>query len=221
MIVTCSACKTRFVVSPSAIGDEGRRVRCARCSHTWFQTPSDDMLEPDVLDPGSMESPPEPPPVSEVTLPAIHRQYVTPGWLKTVSIMMLLLSLVGGFIVFESTLRPMGLGSVYEMTGMVQTDGLALEEVDIQALPARRKMRYFVSGTIINHAQDVRTIPVLRISLTDSDLGMLHSKDLVSDGRRLEPGESVPFKTRLEGNPAQVEYVLLDLGNAVELSQRY
>lgn len=37
MIIACPACTTRYVVPDNAIGVEGRRVRCAKCRHSWFQ----------------------------------------------------------------------------------------------------------------------------------------------------------------------------------------
>lgn len=37
MIIACPACSTRYVAPDSAIGVDGRMVRCAKCRHSWHQ----------------------------------------------------------------------------------------------------------------------------------------------------------------------------------------
>lgn len=35
MILCCPACQTQFKVDPALLGPDGRKVRCAKCSHVW------------------------------------------------------------------------------------------------------------------------------------------------------------------------------------------
>src|SRR6186713_2761551 len=90
MIIACPACTTRYVVPDTAIGLEGRTVRCAKCRHSWFQDPpevavpesgSRPATTPDVPRPAA---PPQPGPaprtaLDEIPSPSIDRpRFVMP-----------------------------------------------------------------------------------------------------------------------------------------------
>jgi predicted Zn finger-like uncharacterized protein len=39
MLIVCPNCATSYMVDPTALGPNGRTVRCARCKSTWFASP--------------------------------------------------------------------------------------------------------------------------------------------------------------------------------------
>ncbi|MGH7123417.1 MAG: zinc-ribbon domain-containing protein, partial [Stellaceae bacterium] len=108
MIVVCPQCSTRYLVDPRALGADGRRVRCAQCSHTWHhKPPAEALAELETVAPlpspapraervePQFDRPPlaeEPEPEHRIQLPALtqprRRPWVAVGWI-------VLLALVG------------------------------------------------------------------------------------------------------------------------------
>lgn len=62
MIIACPACSTRYAVPDSAIGVDGRSVRCAKCGHNWFQH-GPDIAAPAETAPATTAPVPQPAPV--------------------------------------------------------------------------------------------------------------------------------------------------------------
>ena len=89
MIVSCSACATRYLIEPADLGPKGRVVRCANCGHSWQQTPPADM--PHRIDADG-------PPPGQVVLPQTAR--ARRMWSRGIGfplLIILLLLLAGGY----------------------------------------------------------------------------------------------------------------------------
>ncbi|MBW0143914.1 zinc-ribbon domain-containing protein [Sphingomicrobium clamense] len=75
MILTCPSCDTRYVVKDGAIPPQGRKVRCANCSESWFEAgeaePEAVAPEPEPAEQGTppAEGPPAEEPVVDETPP--------------------------------------------------------------------------------------------------------------------------------------------------------
>lgn len=85
MIIACPACATRYVVPDSAIGIDGRTVRCAKCRHSWFQDgavpeqrPAEPPAPPEPAPAPPQPEPPQPPEPVPAPEPVPERR--EPAW---------------------------------------------------------------------------------------------------------------------------------------------
>lgn len=89
MLLVCPECRTRYVVPDSAIGANGRQVRCANCRHSWFQDgvslppapPAPAIVAPPVAPPVAPDvEPPPPAPQPSETHHDSAEEHAAPGF---------------------------------------------------------------------------------------------------------------------------------------------
>jgi predicted Zn finger-like uncharacterized protein len=74
MHIVCPHCTTSYAIGPSALGDAGRNVRCAKCKQVWYARPEDAVAEAMV---SSMAAAAEPP---DDDMAAAMRPPAANGW---------------------------------------------------------------------------------------------------------------------------------------------
>ena len=63
MILTCPSCGTKFRAPDDALGENGRKLRCAACKHVWFARP--EVTAPAPLSPAAATPTPAEPPLDD------------------------------------------------------------------------------------------------------------------------------------------------------------
>ena len=215
MIVVCPQCKTRYLVDPRALGAGGRRVRCAKCSHTWHHQPPPEAL-------AELEAVAAPPPTQgvpraervepqlerpaleetghRIQLPALarprRRPWVVVGWL----VLLVIIGSAAGAAVWE---RDAVIRAWPPSARLYALFGLAVPQPgDALKVTARARRdeengvpRLVIEGEVANISPEAQSVPRLKVELTDAGNRVLQSWSFDVGAERLLPGASVPFTT--------------------------
>lgn len=204
MIITCPACATRYTLADSAVGPQGRKVRCAQCGHMWWQAPEDDpVLHPDEV----TEFHPVPPPSSKTpssrkTAPATSaadpgaRRRALVGWGAFLAVLAAIIA--AGYVGRATVVRlwpPAAL--FYETVGLPVEppgSGLQLQNVRSEQKTEEGKSALLVEGQILNVSETARTVPALRVTALGADRQPLRNWTVEPVPPQILPGEIATFR---------------------------
>jgi len=196
MILTCPACTTRYMVDPLELGRDGRRVRCAKCGHSWTQTPPQDLPKAVVA---------EPEPVVAVPARAESRQRprkAAVGWLVFLAVV------AGGSAALYHYRQQVvdywpPAARLYTELGIklrVLGDGLEIRNLHLAQSERDGAPLLVVTGEIANKTQAAKDVPMLRGALLDAKSAELQHWTFAAGQGRLLPGEISAFQTEV-ANP--------------------
>jgi predicted Zn finger-like uncharacterized protein len=209
MIVTCSACKTRYLTDPTVLGPSGRMVRCAKCGHIWLQEPPADMpRRVDVTPPPDPANPPQPRfnlPVRYEPPPSRHF-----GLRLAAAVAAGLILLVGtGYFARERIIETWPPAKrVYELIGGlvgVPTSTLDVGNLQMVRQPIQGFDLLILQGEITNRGGEAQVVPPLRATLLDADDRGVMGWTFASSPPVLQPGETGRFRTQAINPPDAVE----------------
>ncbi len=203
MIVTCPSCATRYLVDPAALGEAGRRVRCARCAHTWTQAPPEDMPKRVDVTPPPDEPAPIPP---DSDLPAIpeRRESSSPaGWIALAAV---LFAVIGGGLAARDQIIVTWpqTAQLYALIGLAQETparGLKLRNVQQSYFVENEQTVVVVSGEIVNLSSQTLPLPNIVAQVMDKNRRILESWVLTPASTHLGPGETIEFSDRFAVPP--------------------
>lgn len=221
MILQCKNCGARYLVPDSSIGAEGRTVRCARCSESWYEPPIEAPL--DATSDFTPEPHQEPAPEAETTenfdavMGSLNAAANLPIRRPTTSI---------GLKIAVAALLAITIGLGLFMTmpklfGISPSKGLVFADVKIQKGDADREGMVEMSGNILNQSEEPRIVPNIKVILLDGADNPLQSWELKSNGAMLKPKESIPFsKNDLNMKFSIAKRFVIDMGTPLELALR-
>ncbi|MDB5694788.1 MAG: hypothetical protein JWN21_331 [Sphingomonas bacterium] len=225
MILQCPECQTRYLVPDSAIGSDGRTVRCANCKHSWFQEPAPLDLSDDIAPPLPAPPPPAPlPPVAtevppsfvETTRPPVSDPIAEPAdayaprapfraranpvrrWTAA--------ALVAGALMLAAVAAITWLGApnIGSWLGLAPAESaLRLKDNPIERRELENGSELFaVSGQVTNPSATRQRVPDIRAELRDAQGRMVYSWTITPQQRTLPPGGAVDFNSAKLDVPA-------------------
>jgi len=215
VIIECSKCQARFLVPDRAIGGDGRHVRCGRCTHSWFQEPAPETDKAPLPDLNTMieeiNARPRVKPIPKGSnlpvaglppIPLMHK--LTLGGLALATLCAALLWLSPGVF------------------GYPPSKGLVLADVGVVRIVDKDKhLTFQINGKIANTTSKSMNLPVLRVTLVDSEGNSLQFWDFSGEMAAIEPHKDVPFATgELDIRISKGTRFVAELGSPLELALR-
>lgn len=216
MLITCPTCATRYTVSAASVGPEGRKVRCAKCGHTWqqYRVPDRAAAETRAMDDEATELRT---PTRETRAmgrgtgaAGTGRRRLPVGWIAFGAVVVALTA--GGVLARDAIVDAWPPSArLYEMVGLPVDPpgaGLKLQGVRSEHRVENGSALLIVEGRIVNDSDRERAVPKLRAVTLDAEKKPLKTWTIEPSQNGLLPGEVAIFQSA-EPDPGAAAEVMI------------
>ena len=229
MILTCSECKTNFLISPEILGEKGKKVRCGNCAYVWHQQPPSPEIKKAVeqvkkeQEANLKKAVKEKAEGKEPSLPAVVEEKKKPR-LKKVAVILLVLANAATFAVTQKDkigdFEIPVIGD-YNTDSVIIINPQILESKEIASpINGAKTLTHYVKWDIANQNEFQSSFPAFKVGLYDENLKQ------ISEGNKNLGGVLKPKEIR-KLLPVEVSdankmgsYIIVDIGSPIELMKR-
>lgn len=212
MILECTECHSRYLVPDTAIGAEGRTVRCANCKHSWYQPPAvagmvqraKERIVADAQSTAAVTNAPEPEP--EWDRDRRPRRDPARRWTMIALAAGVTMTIAAAGILWTGNpgiASQLGLPVAASETPLVFAD----KAIDRRDLTTGNEL-FAVSGKVLNPTDTRQRIPNIRADLRDAQRRVVYSWTITPERRFLGPRGQLDFnsaKLDVPGNVTMLE----------------
>jgi predicted Zn finger-like uncharacterized protein len=224
MILTCPECATRYQTDAAHFAPDGRKVRCAKCSHVWFQPapqPEPGLEEAEAATP-EPQARPEPvvprreayaaPRVAErsdtwpkARAPILERLVLGAGWAGLAVIVVAVGWSTLHYRQPIANLWPQSSSLYAALRLPVNTRGIEIDSTtrDAHFVTENGQDVLVITGRLVNITSRPLNVPhAIRASLADHDKRELYHWSFSPGISTLRPGQTAQFSTRVPNPPS-------------------
>jgi predicted Zn finger-like uncharacterized protein len=229
MILECTECHTRYLVPDTAIGPDGRTVRCASCKHSWFQAgvPVLDLVaraEAPVAPRVAVPAPPPAPAVAEIAPPGTYpdcdafaheppfrpRRNPAKRWtIAALAAGVAMLAGVGGLLYSGAP------GFASQLFRPVAGTPLRIVSKPVDQHVFNGNDIFAVSGTVLNPTDTRQNVPDIRADLRDAQKRIVFSWMIHPDATSLAPKGRIEFNSAKLDVPVNAKELVLSFSGEV------
>jgi len=227
MQLTCPNCSTRYILAASALGPEGRQVRCANCGNEWFAEPP----EPEEIPVVDFQDAPvqEPEPIPEAVRPIREGSSVPalPGYEEEDGAEGSFKAIAGGyaaaaavFLIVFGLLLVMknqvyaawpATALIYNLAGSevpVKGQGMIIDRLAATTMTDGQGVLILnLQGQIINLQSSENDVPALRATLLDEGGEKIESWLIYPEQTMIEGENTLEFKSEYPALPGEAASV--------------